>query len=377
MPIEGLQRRHRELGRVRMGAKGVSEGGKSIPVKLDTWRLTSPSLELLHAASQLWGGTVGEWKDAPTQGLQYELITEAREIPVLVPPQVLEDSQWYTLYSGGGIERKCDGRHATIPEGDCLCDPENRACQVTTNLLVVLHALPDIGVWRLVSHGYNAAAELSMGVEILMQFMGRGGMPEAVLGIEARTSKNQGQTRHFLVPVLKVPHSLEELAAGEGQRALGSGGMVVDTSTGEILVPVPGGGTAAVAEDGEASEDRSTPPLLDMDDDGEGVVHTPVLGRVPGDRPLEPDTDEPPADTSGEGGDRASAASAPSPDVDTGELAGDKQWALLDRHQIPAGRILTKAREMFGDEIRSKSDITKWQFAKVFAEVVGRPGVPV
>ena len=376
MPVRDLQRRHREIGRLRMGAKGKSKDGKPIPVKLKTWRLTSSNLEALTEAARLWGGEIGEWE----QG--FELITETAELPVLVPAQDLEASQWYTLYSGGGIQRRCDGTTEFESDGPCICLTEiegtdkERQCAVTTHLLVVLPQLPDIGVWRLTTHGWNAASELANTVDVLQQFVARGKMPEAVIAIEARTSKRDGQTRNFIVPVLRIPRSLQELGAGMGQGPAELPGTAFDPETGEIIESTPElsarteqGETAeaepalasAVASSGEGG-DQSNP------DRGLALAPSPEASSAEGAGgwPLDAEPSIDPGDGLGEG---------PAPevdDVDDGTPASPEQWKLLERHKnITATKILTRARHLFPENPpRSKTDITRFQFAKAFSELV-------
>ena len=204
-----IQTRYRELGRLRMGEKGP----KGQPVKRSTWRLTSADRSLLDQAAELFGGTVDVWEDAPTEGTQWELATDAAEIPVLVPQQDLEGSQYLEAWSGGGVQKRCDGVTELISGRACRCDPDARDCRLTTHLLLMLPQLPDVGVWRLTTHGINAAAELPGTVHLLNAIRLSGGMPGAKLAIESRTSKSEGLTRHFIVPVLRLPQSLLELGA--------------------------------------------------------------------------------------------------------------------------------------------------------------------
>jgi hypothetical protein len=225
-----IQRRYRELGRIRTGEKGA----KGQPVKRDSFRLTSPAKDLLERAAELWGGTVQEWEGAPTEGAQYELATTTSELPVLVPSQDLDRSQYMEMWSAGGVKRRCDTLTELISGRACLCNPDKRDCQITTHLLLVLPQLPDLGVWRITTHGYNAAAELPTTVAMLQQLHEQGQMPGAKLAIENRTSKVDGKTHHFIVPVLRIPFSMMELAvdmkdgvpvlAGTGPKpALGTG----------------------------------------------------------------------------------------------------------------------------------------------------------
>lgn len=269
MPIVDLQRAFRELGRLRMGIKVpvVKDGAPVIrkgqavtaPRKLTRWRLTTPWRHLLDAAVELGlGGEVREWSpDGDRQ--EFELITDARELDILIPPGEVLD-QWLELWSGGGCVRRCDGRTMVIDNGRrtdraCRCpkDPELRrdgaganpptACRETTRLLVMLPGLPDIGVWRLESHGYYAAAELSGAATLVELASRRGVMLPAKLGIEARKRKVPGQpVRKFAVPVISTPdHALGTILAALGFGATGTDlVLAAGTTTPGRALPTPG-----------------------------------------------------------------------------------------------------------------------------------------
>jgi hypothetical protein len=256
MPVQPfiVQRRYRELGRIRIGEKGE----KGQPVKRDTFRLTSLAPDLLERAAGLWGGAVQVWEGAPTQGTQWELATEATELPVLVPPQDLGRSQYMELWSGGGVKRRCDGQTELLSGRACLCNPDAPECSITTHLLLVLPQIPDLGVWRLTSRGFNAAAELPSTVALLGQVYDEGQMPGAKLAIEHRTSKVEGQTRHFVVPVLRVPYSLQELAGGETHQGVPVLGRV---SPKPALPEGPGLPEETAAWQGDGAE-HGAPPAL-------------------------------------------------------------------------------------------------------------------
>ncbi|HEV8652841.1 MAG TPA: hypothetical protein VG276_26500 [Actinomycetes bacterium] len=250
MPIANLERRLRELGRLRMGHR-VDTGRKTKrgepvthPAKLETWRLTSPTRSLLDAAAARYGGTVTAWDGAPAgTGTQYELYTDAGALHVVVPPEHALTA-WYEHWSGGGCQRRCDGTRELLGDGPCVCAEEfeaggARVCKPTTRLNVLLPDLPGLGVWRLETHGYYAAVELDGMVAFLGHFAG---MLPALLKIEQRIVKRPGEPpRHFGVPALELAVPLAEVAAQTGQspfaltappRALPPPG--VDGDTGEV-----------------------------------------------------------------------------------------------------------------------------------------------
>ncbi|MFF3511584.1 hypothetical protein [Streptomyces sp. NPDC002573] len=210
MPILTLQQRLRELGRIRLGQKVATSNGNARPAKLNRFRLTSPSKELLDRVAAKYGGTVNPWTPDGGAG-QYEVITEATRMPIHVPPQPV--SQYYELWSGGGCQRRCDGVTELLKDRPCICgpDPEQRQCKPTTRLNVVLSEIEGVGVWRLESHGYYAALELPGVAELLAQ---TGGYVEAFLGLEQRTAKRDGQTRHWMVPTIDLAVTPAALMAG-------------------------------------------------------------------------------------------------------------------------------------------------------------------
>jgi hypothetical protein len=73
-----------------------------------------------------------------------------------------------------------------------------------------------MGVWRLESHGYNAAAEIPMIAELAMHV---GDLVPARLSLQERRAVKDGQTSRFVVPVLDLDvntRTLVQLAGGRG-----------------------------------------------------------------------------------------------------------------------------------------------------------------
>jgi hypothetical protein len=211
MPILDLQQRIREIGRIRIGQKVATSNGKTRPAKLNRFRLTSPSRELLERVATQYGGTVAPWTPDGGAG-QYEVLTEATRMPILVPHQPV--SQYYELWSGGGCQRRCDGVTELLKDRPCICgpDPEQRQCKPTTRLNVVLSDIPGVGVWRLESHGYYAALELPGVAELLAK---AGGYVPAFLGLEERTAKRDGKTLRWMVPTIDVDIAPAALVSGQ------------------------------------------------------------------------------------------------------------------------------------------------------------------
>lgn len=209
MPILDLQRRMLELGRIRTGVT-VESKGKSRPEKLETFRLTSPSRDLIDAAAAALGGVAQPWQD------EFEVITSTDTLEIMVPPgEPL--SQWYEMWTAGGCVRRCNGEVMVLTDEPCLCpqDPGDRragaaanpptACKPTTRLNVMLTALPGLGVWRLETHGFYAAVELAGAASILAYATSAGHPIPARLRLEPRTKKVPGQPTHqYAVPVIEI-----------------------------------------------------------------------------------------------------------------------------------------------------------------------------
>ncbi len=208
-----LQQRIREIGRIRIGQKGA----KGQPQKLTTFRFTSFDKRTIEAASKLWGGTVKPCVDSDLKG-QWEVVTNASEIPIMASPT--EPTQYMELWSGGGCKRRCNGREDLISGGVCQCDPESPECKPTTRLSVILPDLPGLGVWRLESHGWNAAQELIQTYEFLRDLTRGNQFPEAMLAVEERTSRSDGTTKRFMVPVIRLTMTPRELLAAQAQASL-------------------------------------------------------------------------------------------------------------------------------------------------------------
>lgn len=229
MPILDIQKRARELGRIRLGqVKAFTRGDGStgtMPAKLDRFRLTSASKPLLDKVAELYGGTVEEWTPQGGGAKAWEVVTNSTRLPIMVPPQPV--SQWYEYWTGGGCKHRCDGNTNVLT--DELCDPEDfnhkQALErPTTRLNVVLRDVEGIGVWRIETHGWNAAMELPDAAEFLAR---AGGYVNGWVSLEERTSKaevpdkkNGGtkiETRHFMVPIIEIDVTPAELMAGKGR----------------------------------------------------------------------------------------------------------------------------------------------------------------
>jgi Recombination directionality factor-like len=211
--IKTLQSRLTQVGVIRLGEQRVSQRGKKYPAKLDTLRFTSPSKPLIDAVAGLYGGQVKAWQ-APT-GPQWEVITDTKEVPVLVPPQRIDPNLEH--WGNGYQDRMCDGETEQIRKAPCLCaavqasgqrfDPRD-LCKPTTRMSLMLADIPSLGTWKLESKGWNAAAELptlAASIESAPQPI------PARLEVQVREKKTydpraekgkEVESRVFMVPVL-------------------------------------------------------------------------------------------------------------------------------------------------------------------------------
>jgi recombination directionality factor gp3-like protein len=222
-----------EVGRIRLGEKRVvtkTNDGKEVevtyPAKIDAFRFTSRNRPPLEMVAELWGGEVKPW--ASDEGTQWQVYTTATSIECIVPKAELAFSQHFEDWEGAVCNRRCDGHYEMVGDRACVCDPAARKCLPTTRLSVLLPDVPGMGVWRVESHGYNAAAEI-LGTIELAAAHGATLLP-ATLSLEQRSKRrlnpktNKVETNRFVVPVLSISASLREMVAEQHvlrQRTLG------------------------------------------------------------------------------------------------------------------------------------------------------------
>ncbi|MBX7464894.1 hypothetical protein K1Y80_02205 [Streptomyces sp. MAG02] len=226
MPILDLQRRMRQLGEIRIGhvVAGTSKGGKAYtrPAKLNHFRFTSPSREILSEVAALYGGEVKPWTPANGGPSEFEVYSTTNRLPVLIPPRDAV-SQWYELYAGSKCQRRCDGETEHKSDRPCMCNPEKRQCSITTRVNVMLRDVPALGQWLLVSKGYHAAVTLPPAAELLAHV---GGYVDGWLGMEEKTAVVDDKPARFMVPTLDVEITPAALMAGQitgGPPAVASG----------------------------------------------------------------------------------------------------------------------------------------------------------
>lgn len=231
VPIITTQRRMAEQGRIRLGQKvtGTTQAGKEYtrPDKLDRFRFTSPSQRLIEEIATRYGGTARAWDNAGKA--EWEVVSDAKSIPVIVVKGGF--SQWHEFWTAGGCKHRCDGEKDATGE---FCDPQdpNHIAAIdkpTTRLSVMLAEIETLGVWRMESKGWNAAAELPSMAELAQVV---GDLVPATLSLVERSSiievKGKPQTSRFVVPVLDLHVTkarLVELVGGvNGAPQIGAAG---------------------------------------------------------------------------------------------------------------------------------------------------------
>lgn len=361
MSILTIQKRLHERGRIRIGRKVATSNGNSRPSKLEHFRFTSADKDALDQAAVLWGGEVTPW-DAPA-GKQWEVFSEADDIPVVVPPADFGFSQFMELWSGGGCQRRCDGNTELITGAACVCALEDKqVCKPTTRLSVILPDIPGLGLWRLESHGWNAAAELAGTIDLIAS---HGRLLPARLRLQQRSSIVDGKTSRFAVPVLDIDMRMGELA---------SGAKAIDFASGEIgpgpnphITPVP---VAELAEGPTASireqvEDVATPPARAPR--ANAAQEIPSTGLKPR-TAAEAEAGESAASTSSERSEPAAAADGPVDWIERINQIGDSKnraaCMKAFRHafpdlSVPAGEEANAQEIVGGFESISPGDADK------------------
>ena len=211
MPIDPihLQRRHAEQGRIRLGHK---TGEKGRPAKLEAFRFTSPNRVLIEALAELYGGEPQAWDNAGIP--EWEVYSTSTSLPIIVVKGGV--SQWFEHWTAAGIGHRCDGTKDA--KTGVACDPDDRLHQLatekpTTRLSVMLPELDSTGVWRMETHGWNAAAEVPMIGELAAHV---GSMVPARLHLVERRKviqvNGRPQTSRFVVPVVDLEIKVRELA---------------------------------------------------------------------------------------------------------------------------------------------------------------------
>lgn len=309
MPLIDAQRRHNRTGAIRIGnqvptGKFHKDGRpKMRPAKLDTFRVTSPHRDVVDAVADLFGGTVVPWEGP--KGPEFEVVTRRRELPVLVPRQTIDPN--YEMWGNRFRARLCDGARERIRNTPCLCTKwddhdhdfrfgqncavcsvirgregaphqhayvsgfcsecgRRRACKPTTRVNVMIRGVPSIGVFKVESHGINAATRLpamaDMVAEAPVPLPATLGMrfedqPRLVVDAGGRESV---QVRQFWVPELHWDWLTPDMAYAGSARLEAAARAQIAASGGQEVLPA-----LAAAPHGDDPVDPDEPPLTPDD----------------------------------------------------------------------------------------------------------------
>ena len=203
--ILDLQTRFTEAGRIRLGER---QGNR--PSKIDKLRFTSPSHDLIAQIGELYGGMTSQWESP--RGMEWQVYIDQEEIDIIVPPSDDALTTSYEIWSGGGMQRYCDGRVMKRPGSDeerpCQCASDileggERECKIKARMIVWLPRIQTLGVWRLETGSWYAAGELTRMVDTLLQASEQ--LQRAVsakLRLDKRVVKRDGKTFNFNVPII-------------------------------------------------------------------------------------------------------------------------------------------------------------------------------
>src|SRR5262245_39248537 len=157
MPIKSLRPTLVEVGRIRLGYK---DPDKKQADRLDQFRFTSPAKHLIDELARLYGGQPQPWQPQSGGPQQYEVFSEASDIPIYLPQQRIDP--WFELWTGAkACTRRCDGEVETLRRVPCICDADGLSeddrnrCKPTVRVNLMLAEMPGLQIWSLVSHGFN------------------------------------------------------------------------------------------------------------------------------------------------------------------------------------------------------------------------------
>lgn len=251
VPVKNLSRRLPELGKLKFGDTQAKGGRRT----LDKWRVVSNHVDCLDDIARLYGGTPKPYEHKKST-FTHDLHTDSDVLAIGVPNMGVEPvTVGYEMWTGGGCERRCDGVTATTwgrgPDGPeereqpCICDAKQAMeCKVKLRASFFLPGVRRFGTWRLETGSWNAVSEMAGMVEMLMALQARG-IAEAELALAKRSDVKAGQTRHYVVPEIRVRESVEELMAGAG--LLGTSSLTAPPPAAELVAgPVAGEGVDAL-----------------------------------------------------------------------------------------------------------------------------------
>jgi hypothetical protein len=260
--LVNAQRQLRERGRIRIGYSTPSKKreGVKVPHRLDTFRFTAPDEQTVREVAALYGGEPEPWPDGGRD--RFQVVTGADSVNVILPAGMAM-SQAYEQYAKGFAVVRCDGEQCWTPGGSkldvqpCVCDPDNRDCQLTTMVSVILPDLGGLGTFRLVTHSWYGAMELGAAVDLIESAMAVGMRVPARLFLTHREVRRlingKPEVRKFPVPALDLHMSVAALGSG------GSGGALSPGPQSGALVTAPESAPPALPSSWQPVDQQALP----------------------------------------------------------------------------------------------------------------------
>jgi len=233
----GLARQSLPLGEIRTGASKEVAGKKGRqPVRLETFRFTTPSQATAGVVAERLGGDPAPWD---RRRGYWVVDTEVDHVDVWVPPRGLAVDTLMEMWGGSPAKclRRCDGRTERRSGQPCMCpmpsdptDPDDvqrayderqrlaksnppRACKVKTRYNLTIPDLPGLGgVWKLLTGSANAARWAADCGEVLERARAASIFLPASLEITWWPGQDGCP---YPVPIIRLKQSAAQVAAGE------------------------------------------------------------------------------------------------------------------------------------------------------------------
>lgn len=159
------------VGKFR-GGKQIKEGRKTIPVTLETWRVTTGDISIAEKIAERYGGSVAEWETDKPDYL--EVITDAKEVHIVLEGLKAVDVSLKLWSDTRGLLHHCDGERSLLPDDidaetgegkKCGCPiyfaerkrlaKEGRGPKPDIQIVFAIEGMEDVGKFRLTSGSWS------------------------------------------------------------------------------------------------------------------------------------------------------------------------------------------------------------------------------
>lgn len=291
MPIKGISdiRRFSRGGKIRLGEKRKSQGGKEYPAKLDYFLFDPEDERLLPVLQDKFG-------DKPRR---LKVAFPSDDASVVYP-------QWYKLYSATGLVCKGDGENASrVVDKGAMVDVEcpgpdvcklslekglsgRPGCKRVASLQFFLTELDQLFVWQIDTTSFHSIVNINSGLDLLKRIAGRISFVEVDLLLKPQTIQPDGKKQVAYVLDLQIGlHHLNALRPLVGPHAMASLPPPSER-TPDDLYPA-----AQIGYDGGDPSDDDDPPVdpetgevqeataVPVDDDPYNLEPTPEPAKQP------------------------------------------------------------------------------------------------